>query len=202
MGVDTQRETRGRGTRHPSEGYGDKERWRETKTGDGVPQGRGCRSRPRSVPPQSPVPHACRCCCTSSAMPTTTCWASTPPSASPCARVAAAAMGSASPQGCVSASRAGGAPPQLEPTPSLTCNPPVTCEPSFLPLARPDSTFPPLHSVWLGPPAVTSDTPHPKSLLNLLQYCLFHVLVFWLQGTSALEGEILTTRLPGKSHDF
>ena len=95
-----------------------------------------------------------------------------------------------------------GAPPQLEPTPSLTCNPPVTCEPSFLPLARPDSTFTPLHSVWLGPPAVTSDTPHPKSLLNLLQYCLFHVLVFWLQGTSALEGEILTTRLPGKSHDF
>lgn len=51
---------------------------------------------------------AYRCCCTSSAMPTTTCWASTLPSTSPCARGAAVAMGSVVPQGCVPASQAGG----------------------------------------------------------------------------------------------
>lgn len=50
-----------------------------------------------------------RCCCTSSATPTTTCWASTPPSASPCARGVATATGSVGSQGCVPASRAGGA---------------------------------------------------------------------------------------------
>ena len=98
------------GTRHPSEGYRGKERWRETKTGDGAPQGGGCRSIPPSMPPQSLIPHACRCCCTSSVMPTTTCWASTPPSASLCALAAAAATDSASLRGCVSASQAGGAP--------------------------------------------------------------------------------------------
>ena len=51
-----------------------------------------------------------------------------------------------------------------------------------------------------------------KSLLNLLQYCFCFVLVLWLQGmwdlrsppgikpaSPALEGEIATTGLPGKS---
>ena len=46
-----------------------------------------------------------------------------------------------------------------------------------------------------------------KSLLNLLQYC-FYVLVFWPEGMwelsfesipPALESEIVTTGLPGKS---
>lgn len=53
--------------------------------------------------------YADRCCCTSSVMPTTTCWVSTPPSASPSAQGAAAAMDSASLQGCVPVSQAGGA---------------------------------------------------------------------------------------------
>ena len=54
--------------------------------------------------------------------------------------------------------------------------------------------------------------PFLRFLMNLLQYCLFHVLFFWLQGMwdlssqpgteptfPALEGDILTTGPPGKS---
>ena len=51
-----------------------------------------------------------------------------------------------------------------------------------------------------------------KSLLNLLQYCSCFIYLFWLQdmlarwpriepAPSVLEGEVLTTGLPGKSLD-
>ena len=54
-----------------------------------------------------------------------------------------------------------------------------------------------------------------KSLLNLLQYCFSCFLCFWLRGmwdlisltrdqpcTPGMEGEVLTTGLPGKSLEF
>ena len=69
-----------------------------------------------------------------------------------------------------------------------------------------------------GPNTRVVDVDHQqffkKSLLNLLQYCLFYVLVFWLRGMwdlssltrepahSTLEGGVLTTGLFGKAQEL
>lgn len=104
-----ERETAG-GAWHQTEGHRDRERWRKTKKGGGDLQGwEGQEWTTSQSGPWTLPTCAFRCCCTSSAMPTTTCWASMPPSASPCARGAATAEGSAGPLGCVPASQAGGA---------------------------------------------------------------------------------------------